>query len=398
MRLHSGEVEATGWRIEKLTDLAQRLRDASPGIAGRPRLIAIDGRGGSGKTTLAQRLRVTVPRSWTVHTDDVAWNHAFFDWTDVIIENVLRPLHQGEAVQFRPQASVEHGRPGTIDVPAGLDVVWVEGTGIIREQLAPWIDASIWIQGDLHEQERRLVARDGDSPAQQQHIDAWLAEELPLLLREQPWHKATIIVAGTTHLDYEPNTEIVAASPPRPTGSRSSGRPSASERPVPPRGLLQIAGTDQPIQDDDGEDHATCNGRRKQRWEHHADDGDDRSDQGHNGDRQHGLAPGRQPLAVVGIGAGSRYSGGGRHRRVRQITLDLGSHGLSSSLRIVPGDRPGELYCRPGLASAPSGDRPISRLMPVSGDRTTGAPGIWFALSMSVTAMRAEDAHPAVNP
>src|SRR6185312_3712287 len=137
MRLHSGEVEATGWRIEKLTDRAQRLRDASPGIAGRPRLIAIDGRGGSGKTTLAQRLRVTVPRSWTVHTDDVGWNHAFFDWTDVIIENVLRPLHQGEAVQFRPQAWVEHGRPGTIDVPAGLDVVWVEGTGIIRERLAP---------------------------------------------------------------------------------------------------------------------------------------------------------------------------------------------------------------------------------------------------------------------
>jgi hypothetical protein len=80
---------------------------------------------------------VTVPRSCTVHTDDVAWNHAFFDWTDVIIENVLRPLHRGEAVQFRPQAWVEHGRPGTIDVPAGLDVVWVEGTGIIREQLAP---------------------------------------------------------------------------------------------------------------------------------------------------------------------------------------------------------------------------------------------------------------------
>jgi hypothetical protein len=75
------------------------------------------------------------------------------------------------------------------------------------------IDASIWMQFDLHEQERRLVARDGDSPAQQQHIDDWLAEELPLLLREPPWHKATIIVAGTTHLDYEPNTEIRGVAP-----------------------------------------------------------------------------------------------------------------------------------------------------------------------------------------
>jgi hypothetical protein len=41
--------------------------------------------------------------------------------------------------------------------------VWVEGTGIIREELAQWIDASIWIQGDLDEQERRVVARDGNS-------------------------------------------------------------------------------------------------------------------------------------------------------------------------------------------------------------------------------------------
>jgi hypothetical protein len=30
MRLHPGEIEATGWRVEKLTDVLQRLSDASP--------------------------------------------------------------------------------------------------------------------------------------------------------------------------------------------------------------------------------------------------------------------------------------------------------------------------------------------------------------------------------
>lgn len=91
--------------------------------------------------------------------------------------------------------------------------MWVEGTGIIRAEFAPWIDASIWVQGDLDEQERRLVARDGDSAAQQHHIAGWLAEELPLMLREQPWQKATIVVAGTTELDHDPDAEIVVASP-----------------------------------------------------------------------------------------------------------------------------------------------------------------------------------------
>ena len=216
MRLHPGEVEAAGWRVETLSGVVQRLWEAAPDVTGRPRVIAIDGRGGTGKSTLAERLRLMVPASGVVHTDDIAWNQAFFDWGDLMVENVLRPLHRGEGVEFRPPAWIAHERPSGIRVPAGADVVWIEGTGIIREEFGPWIDASIWIQGDLDEQERRLVARDGDSAAQQQHIAEWLAEELPLMLREQPWQKATIVVAGTTRLDYNPDTEIVVASPAAP--------------------------------------------------------------------------------------------------------------------------------------------------------------------------------------
>jgi hypothetical protein len=213
MRLHPGEVEATGWRVETLSEIVQRLRRAAPDVVGRPRLIAVDGRGGAGKSTLVGRLRAIVPASGIVHTDDVAWNQAYFDWGALMVENILRPLHRGDAVEFRPPAWVEHGRPGAIRVPAGVDVVWVEGTGIIREEFAAWIDASIWVQGDLDEQERRLVARDGDAPEQQEHIAAWLSEELPLLRREQPWLRATVVVAGTTGLDHDPDTEIVVGAP-----------------------------------------------------------------------------------------------------------------------------------------------------------------------------------------
>ena len=206
MRLHEGEAEATGWRAEKLADVGRRLC-----ALGRPALVAVDGRGGAGKSTLVERLRQVVPRSAVVHTDDIAWNQAYFDWADLIAEHVLRPLRRGGAVEFRPPAWIEHHRPGAIRVPAGTDVGWVVGTGIIRADLAGWFDASVWLQGDLDEQERRLVARDGDSAAQRRHVRAWLAEELPFMLRERPWEKATIIVAGTTGLPHDPETEIVTA-------------------------------------------------------------------------------------------------------------------------------------------------------------------------------------------
>jgi hypothetical protein len=68
------------------------------------------------------------------------------------------------------------------------------------------------VQGDLDEQQRRLTARDGDSAAHQQHLAAWLAEELPFLLREQPWARATVIVTGVTDVDHDPTTELVIAS------------------------------------------------------------------------------------------------------------------------------------------------------------------------------------------
>ncbi|MFI7548064.1 hypothetical protein, partial [Actinoplanes sp. NPDC049599] len=174
-------------------------------------MIAIDGRGGAGKTTLAERLRRSVPNSVIVHTDDVAWNQAYFDWGTLLADNVLKPLHRGEAVDFRPAAWIAHERPGSIVVEAGQDVVWVEGTGVIREELAPWLDASVWIQGDLDEQERLLEARDGNSAEQQEHVANWLLEELPFLLREKPWSRATLVVAGPTLIDHDSETEVVVA-------------------------------------------------------------------------------------------------------------------------------------------------------------------------------------------
>jgi len=96
-----------------------------------------------------------------------------------------------------------------VGLAGGYDVVWVEGTGIIRRELAALIDASIYVQGDLAAQEQRLVARDGDIPEQQEHIARWLDEELPFMAREQPWARATVVVAGTSQIEHDPAQPVI---------------------------------------------------------------------------------------------------------------------------------------------------------------------------------------------
>ena len=64
----------------------------------------------------------------------------------------------------------------------------------------------------MDEQERRLAARDGNSAEQQRHVAQWLAEELPFMIQEQPWTKATIVIASDALLDHDPSTEIIVAA------------------------------------------------------------------------------------------------------------------------------------------------------------------------------------------
>ncbi|WP_146763077.1 hypothetical protein [Micromonospora noduli] len=46
-----------------------------------------------------------------------------------------------------------------------------------------------------------------------EHATNWLREELPFMLRERPWSRATLIVAGPPEIDHNPDTELVIAPP-----------------------------------------------------------------------------------------------------------------------------------------------------------------------------------------
>lgn len=163
------------------------------------RLVLVDGRSGSGKTTVAARIAALLGAA-VVHTDDVAWHLHPIDWADELAAGVLDPWTRGEPVDYRPPGWLARGRPGSIVVPP-TRVLVVEGVGAGRASLAARADLVVWVDSDAAEARRRGIARDvadGRTPREAERFwDEWAAHEDPFLAAEHPWARAHLTVNGT---------------------------------------------------------------------------------------------------------------------------------------------------------------------------------------------------------
>jgi len=214
LQLAPEEPEAEPWRAKPITVVIDSLTrpGRSRNTGDRTVVLAVDGRSSSGKTTLAARLQAAVAGSAVVHTDDLAWWHSRFGWADLLVDGILMPVHRGEPVAFQPPRWAEHGRRGSIDVPASCPLLIVEGVGAGRREAAHLVDALIWVQSDQREAARRSLARVGQpgGPRTVQDLREWMAEEEPFLAYQRPWERADLVVAGTPPIPFDPLTELVA--------------------------------------------------------------------------------------------------------------------------------------------------------------------------------------------
>ncbi|MEU4220751.1 hypothetical protein [Actinoplanes sp. NPDC026623] len=230
MELGPGEPAAGPWRVEPMADFARSVGEAAGTPTGRPRIIAVDGRGGGGKTALAERLRQRMRSAAVVHSDDVAWGHSRFGWDDLMIAGVLEPLRAGRPVAYRPPGWDRDVREGRIELDRNASTVIIEGVGVSRRTLAPLIDVVIWIQSDFAEARRRGLLRDmaelHRQEAEAERLwDEWAAEEVPFLEEDRPWQRAHFIVGTASSLPHSAETEV-AVSPPLgrdPHGVRHAG-------------------------------------------------------------------------------------------------------------------------------------------------------------------------------
>ena len=166
---------------------------APTGVA--TRLIAIDGLGGAGKTTLAALLADRL-RALVIHTDDFAsWDNPV-DWWPVMLERAIRPLAAGEEARYEPTAWGGKQPPPVAVAPGGTVVV--EGVTASRRSFRPFLAYSVWIETPRAVRLQRGLARDGEAAREQWEL--WMAEEDRYVELERPSDHADLLLPGDRDL------------------------------------------------------------------------------------------------------------------------------------------------------------------------------------------------------
>jgi uridine kinase len=181
--------------------LAEHIRRAAEGR--RTTIVAIDGWGCGGKSTLAVQLRRRLGPSavWT-GTDDffagfdpVGWDEArpvrHLRWAEMV--DALESFRAtGRATVRRWNWEAARPRRGR---RVEARVVLFDGLYSLKRELARFVDVGIWVEGRADNRMERVARRDGaHAPALWE--TGFTALERAYILAERPFERADVVVAG----------------------------------------------------------------------------------------------------------------------------------------------------------------------------------------------------------
>jgi len=177
-------------RADAIARIAAAARRAVP-QAGATRVVAVDGRSGAGKTSLAAALGDELGAP-VVSLDDLygGWD-GLEHGIDLLVSAVLEPLAAGQAARVPRYDWVagEWAEPTVIEPP---DALIVEGVGAGARRAATFESVLVWLEVAAPVRKKRALDRDGATFAP--YWDQWAAQEEAMIARDRTPERADIVI------------------------------------------------------------------------------------------------------------------------------------------------------------------------------------------------------------
>jgi uridine kinase len=180
--------------VSNQSSIIQTIQAAQAPDGMTTKIIAIDGPGGAGKSSLAEQLSQKLGNAPILHTDDFAsWDNPL-NWWPRLLEQVLEPLSHNEIARYQ-RYDWDTKRLAEWHEIQPVEYLLLEGVSSSREAFRPYIAFSIWIETPRKERLRRGLERDGETARPQ--WEEWMAREDEYIELEHPEQRADLVISGT---------------------------------------------------------------------------------------------------------------------------------------------------------------------------------------------------------
>jgi uridine kinase len=181
-------------------NLAQ-VRSALVKKVGGTAFIAVDGHGGSGKSTLSQLLSENL-EARVIRTDDFAnWDNPF-DWWPLVIERIFEPIANGATTLSYPRSKWwDNHYPEPVSELPVTPVMILEGVSSSRKEFQDYLSFSIFVDTPRAVCLARGVERDLSTGKPREELERmwqkWWADEEEFFKRDGTKERANILLDGT---------------------------------------------------------------------------------------------------------------------------------------------------------------------------------------------------------
>lgn len=182
----------------QITEVAQKIISAKSTY--HPVLIAIEGFGGAGKSTIANKLAETLGNAFVISVDDFivkekltepSWDKGSFDHAR-LEQQVLIPIKNGQPASYQKLLWQANQLSEPVVVP-NVNFLIIEGISTYHPDIKDYYDYKIWIDTPIDVANKRGHVRDR-SNENTQHWKLWSQNDLRYQQKHHPELAADFVI------------------------------------------------------------------------------------------------------------------------------------------------------------------------------------------------------------